>query len=353
VNNLADVTAYISTKDRYLTTLPLAIASIAMQTVLPKKFILFEDSEPIDIRTNNTYLHLLHILSEKEIEWEVVFGKKMGQVHNHQMAIEKCKTEWLWRIDDDNIVQPNVLGALLKSAADDEKVGAVAGLVIDPTQIQTIDDLTLTNRISGVYDMPNAQWMKHQRKDTFQAEHLYSSFIYRKRASKHGYCTKLSPVGHREETMFSHEMHRAGWKLLINPNVITWHLREPTGGIRAYTDKAYWEHDEEIFKEKMKQWQATKEDNTFYVVLDNGMGDHYMFKTILPDLIKKHGKNLVIACCYPAIFEAEVAKHDIKLISIQDAKNRLNDIEKYNVYKFCGEGNWNKHLIEAFREIYK
>ena len=63
MSKIVDVTAYISTKDRYDTTLPLAIASIAMQTVSPKKFILFEDSEPVDIRTNSVYLHLLHMLT--------------------------------------------------------------------------------------------------------------------------------------------------------------------------------------------------------------------------------------------------------------------------------------------------
>lgn len=343
-----DVTAYISTKDRYLTTLPLAIASIAIQTVSPKKFILFEDSEPVDIRTNNTYLHLLHMLDEKKIEWEVVFGKKMGQVHNHQLAIEKCKTEWLWRVDDDNIAESNVLENLLKSA--DVTTGAVAGLVIDPTQIKTIDDIILTNKISGIYSLPNAQWFKHKRTDVFEAEHLYSSFIYRKAAASHGYCTSLSAVGHREETIFSHEMMRAGWKLLINPNVITWHLREPTGGIRSYTDKSYWDHDEDIFTKKMETWKSTVKDENKYIVLDNGLGDHFSFFPILEELIKKHGDKLVIACCYPKAFEFKF--NGLKLISIQDAKNILNNIDKFNIYQYCGERNWTGSIQDAYREMY-
>lgn len=344
--NKVDVTAYISTKDRYFTTLPLAISSIATQTVVPSKFILFEDSEPVDIRTNSVYLHLLHLLNEKGIEWEVVFGKKMGQIHNHQSAIDMCKTEWLWRIDDDNVVEPNVLEELLKSA--DAKTGAVAGLVIDPTQIKINYDRTLTNKISGIYSDPNVQWMKQDRTDVFEAEHLYSSFIYRKKASSHGYCLQLSPVGHREETIFSHEMFRAGWKLKVNPNVITWHLREPTGGIRSYTDKNYWESDEFIFSEKMKSWSGTTKDDNFYVVLDNGLGDHFMFKSLLPELKEKYGNKLVMAVCYPKVFEDS----GVNLISIAQAKGILNSIEKYNIYKYCGERSWTKPLIEAFREMY-
>ncbi len=344
--NKVDVTAYISTKDRYLTTLPLAISSIATQTVVPSKFILFEDSEPVDIRNNSVYLHLLHLLNEKGIEWEVVFGKKMGQVHNHQLAIDMCKTEWLWRIDDDNVVEPNVLEELLKSA--DDKTGAVAGLVIDPTQISVNYDRTLTNKISRIYEDPNVQWMKQIRTDAFEVEHLYSSFIYRKRASSHGYCLRLSPVGHREETIFSHEMFRSGWKLKVNPKATTWHLREPTGGIRSYTDKSYWDSDEIIFSEKIKQWSVDIKNDRYYAVIDAGIGDHFIFKNLIPDLKEKYGERLVIACCYPAVFEDT----GVNLISIQEAKNILNNIDQYNIYKYCGERNWTKHILDGYREMY-
>jgi len=341
----ADVTAYISTKDRYFTTLPLAISSIATQTVKPKKFILFEDGEPVDIRTNSVYLHLLHLLDDKKIAWEVVFGAQKGQVHNHQLAIDMCETEWLWRIDDDNIAESNVLEKLLESA--DDKTGAVAGLVIDPTHMRVNSDSSLTNTISTIYSGMNAQWVKHTRTDVFKAEHLYSTFIYRKRASSHGYCLSLSPVGHREETLFSHSMFRSGWDLKINPNVITWHLREPTGGIRSYTDKSFWDSDEEIFKNKLAEWNSNAKEK-FYIVLNNGRGDHFVFRTILPELKKKHGDNLVIAACYPDIF----AKDDVKLISIADAQVLVNDIEKYNIYKYCGERQWDRPILEAFKERY-
>ena len=345
MNNNADVTAYISTKDRYFTTLTLAISSIATQTVLPKKFILFEDSEPVDIRTTSVYLHLLHLLNEKGIEWEVVFGKKLGQVHNHQKAIEMCKTEWLWRLDDDNIAESNVLENLLKCTT--EKTGAVAGLVIDPTQIKTNTDVTLNNSIKSIYDAPNVQWMKQTRTDVFKVEHLYSSFIYRRAAAKHGYATNLSPAGHREETIFSHEMYRAGWDLYVNPNVVTWHLREPTGGIRSHNDKSYWDSDEEFFKKKMKDWSGPADTN-FYIILDNGLGDHFVFSSLIPELKKKHGDKLVIAACYPSVFE----KFDVKIISIAAAKGLLGDIEIYNIYRYCGMREWTKPLIDAFKEMY-
>jgi hypothetical protein len=61
------VTAYISTKDRYYTTLPIAIMSIAMQTVRPDKFILYDDGEQKDLRKEKLYSNLFSVLDDKKI----------------------------------------------------------------------------------------------------------------------------------------------------------------------------------------------------------------------------------------------------------------------------------------------
>lgn len=347
MNKIVDVTAYVSTKGRYDTTLPMTIASIAMQSVVPKRFILFEDSEPVDIRTNNVYLPLLHVLTNKGIDWSVEFGPKKGQSWNHQKAIDMCKTEWLWRVDDDHICEANVLEELLKCGQDNKDIGAIGGLVIDPTQLQTTSDLNLTNKISEIDSKPNCQWMKHTRTDVFEVEHLYSTFIYRKDASSHGYNLNLSPVCHREESMFSIEMGKKGWKLLVNPNVITWHSRAPEGGIRSYRDPMLWDHDEKIFQNFLQN--INQKDVNFYSVLNGGIGDHFIFRNILPELKERYGDKLVLAVCYPAVFQND----GVKLISIQEAKDRLNgNIEKYDIYRWCGERKWSSSLIEAYRKMY-
>ena len=344
----ADVTVYISTKDRYQSTLPLAISSIISQTVLPKKFILFEDGEKFDIRTDGTYLHLLHLLDEKKIEWEVIFGKGLGQVHNHDTAVNICRTKHLWRLDDDNCAEPNVLEGLLNCIEKDSKIGAVGGLVIDPTQIKYNDDPNIKNDLNHIYDQPNVQWFKSRTSEVISVDHLYSSFLYRKDASKHGYCIKLSPVSHREESIFTIEMKRNGWQILVNKGVTTWHLRNSSGGIRSYTDKALWDHDEDIFKKKMEEWKTNVVDNSKYVVLDCGLGDTWNFLNILPEIKKKYGDKLVIACCYPQVFEGQ----GVRLASIQEAKDKLNSIEQYNIYRWAGERRWNKSLLEAFIGMY-
>jgi hypothetical protein len=343
-----DITAYISSKDRYFTTLPLAIQSILNQSLLPKRFILFIDGQHMDLRTNSIYSYIFSLLNDKGIEWEVVYTPHHGQIKNHQLAVDMSRTEFLWRVDDDEVAEYNVLEELYKVANNDKKIGAVAGLVIDPTSIKIINDLNLDNKIKDIYSAPNCQWFKHIRTDVFSVEHLYSSFLYRREAAKNMYCLELSIVGHREETIASHQIFRNGWKLLVNPNVITWHFRNPEGGIRGYTDKALWDHDEAIFSKKMEEWAMNVQDD-FNVVLDCGRGDTWAFKHILTELKEKHGERLVLYVCYPEIFEGD----NVKLLSIADAKNKFGgDIEKFNLYRWADNNGHKGNLVEAYRAMY-
>jgi predicted phosphatase len=215
----ADVTAYVSSKDRYFTTLPTCIMSIINQTVKPQKFVLFLDGEKIDLRNNELYLGLFKLLDYYKIEWEVIFGEGKGQVLNHQKIIEIAKTEWIWRVDDDCFPETNVLETLFRYV---DHIGAIAGLVIDPNNIKLLPD-DVDGKIENIYNGQNVQWYLHKDDFCIEVDHLYSTFLYRKSAAKHGYCSELSPVGHREETIFTHQMKRNGFKLLVNPKCITWH----------------------------------------------------------------------------------------------------------------------------------
>jgi len=233
-----DITSVVSTKGRYFDSLPSALISVAMQTVTPKHLIIFDDNDtPIDLRTNSLYQNIFSMLSGKGISWEVVYGQKKGQVANHQKSIEMCKTEFIHRFDDDNVLESNVLEKLLSNVT--SEVGAVGGLVLDPKMTMPLTKLA-SNKIEDIYLGLNIQWSKGTKNldgsllPAQVVHHLYSTFVFRKEAAKQigGYCMELSPKGHREETILTYSMHRAGWKILFDPNVITWHLRNATGGIR-------------------------------------------------------------------------------------------------------------------------
>lgn len=338
----ANVTVSISTKDRYFTTLPVCLASIANQEVCPKELLLFDDGEHKDLRTEPLYQSLFCLLNEKQIEWKVIFGNRVGQVANHQKAIEIAKYDLIWRVDDDDMAEPNVLKQLLLNMQDG--VGAVGSLIITPSM--AIPFSHASGKLSDVFDKANVQWCRFER--AMEVEHLHNSFLFRREAAKHGYCHELSPVGHREETIFTYEMVRAGWKLIVDPVAITWHLRSPSGGIRSYTSQQMWDADEQVFRRKLSEWKAGVID-TKLVVLNCGLGDHIVFKMILPELREKHkGKKIVLAVCYPEVFEDD---KDVELISIADAISRFGNLDRYDVYAYCVNNNWQGSLIDAFRKV--
>lgn len=355
-SNFADVTCEISTKGRYFTTLPLALMSVVSQKLKPKRLIIFQDDwneNPIDLRRHSVYQSIFALLTSAGIQWEVVFGEGKGQVLNHQRAVDLATTEWIWRLDDDNYAEPDVLEKLMSQALDG--VGAVAGSVIDPRQSYVDSGMSASTAIANINTALNLQWIPGE--GVVPADHLYSTFIFRKEAAKHGYCKELSPVGHREETIFTYEMKRAGWTLLIERSAVTWHFREPNGGIRSFDDNSMWSRDEEVFKRKMKEWGVSGKDR-LWVNLDCGRGDHWMFRMMLDELLAKHADKVVtLAACYPDAFNDYVPKPGsarLEIVSVADGINALGQekMNGLNVYGWCMEHGWNRSLVDAFKKIY-
>lgn len=344
------VTATISTKGRYDTTLPLAIEALVAQTVPPKQLVIWDDNENMkDLRGISPYSHLFPMLMSKGIMWYHLPGGLKGQVFNHQASLDRADTDLIWRLDDDNCAEPNCLENLLKVMDMGPDVGAVGGLVLAPNA-QGPRPSFITGKIEEIYSPFNIQWYRWLGA-LEEVDHLYSTFLYRVEAGKKagGYCRNLSPVGHREETIFSHSIRRAGYKLIVTPHALSWHLREETGGIRSFKDQSLWARDEEVFVSKLKEWGVVPTEYKF-VVLDNGMGDHLMFKAILPDLIARNkGKRIVLAVCFPDLFKDI---EGITLASIADAHAAFGNLDQWSIYKWADAHQWKRPLEEAFREMY-
>ena len=312
----------ISTRGRHGTTLPMAILSVINQTLKPDALVLFDDNDkPTDIRDIQHYAYLLRMLDEKKIKWTVVFGEAKGQHFNHQRA-NTMGFKWVWRLDDDTVAEPDVLEKLYHHARDD--VGAVGGSILTPP---VPNDIVATGKIENLNTEPNIQWGHLNHLKPYQSQevdHLHCSFLYR--AGVVDYDLSLSRVAHREETLFTYGLKRAGYKILVTP-CVTWHLRNAQGGIRDGQRELY-EHDERIFQLK---------DKTI-VVLDCGMGDHIVFKHVLPEI-----DNPLIFSCYPDIVPGG---------SIAEATQLLGDIGPYNIYGKMDQWKWTGSLEDAFRKMY-
>ena len=314
-----EVLCSISTRGRYETTLPLAIQAVAMQTRKVDRLVIFDDNdEPKDIRELLVFQKLLTLLDQKGIAWEVVYGMKKGQHYNHQIA-NKFGYKWVWRVDDDCIPESNVLETLMSYASDD--VGAVGGAILTPPFAPVVD---ATGLIEKINDEPNIQW--DYIKQVMQVEHLHCSFLYR--AGVYDYNLALSRAAHREETLFTFGLHQMGYRLLVVPDANTWHLKNQEGGIRPEKYEQF-AHDEHIFN------NFVEFRNNTIVVLDSGMGDHLVFKRILPEL-----KNPVVFSCYPDIIPGR---------SIQEAYDRFGNLDQFNVYIKMDQWNWKGSLEDAYR----
>lgn len=316
------ILASISTRGRYDTTLPMSIQAVINQTLKVDKLIIFDDNdEPKDMREVQHYQYLFHIMDLKGIAWEWRYALKKGQHHNHQMA-NTMGYEWVWRVDDDCIPEPNVLENLLKHTS--PTVGAVAGSILTPPYASVGG---ATGKIADIYSEQNLQW--NPIPAVKEVDHLHCSFLYR--AGVYDYNLGLSRVAHREETIFTYGLKQKGYQLLLVPDATTWHLKNKHGGIRTEQEGLFI-HDEKIFQNFIGL------DGKTIVVLDNGLGDHIVFKHVLPLI-----KDPVVFSCYNDIIPGR---------SIQEAKDMFGSIDHYNIYRKMDEWHWTGSLEDAFRKMY-
>ena len=314
----------VATRGRYFTTLPMVLSAIINQTRKVDKLVIFDDNdEPKDMRNEPMYQALFWQMAAKGIDWEWLFAEKKGQHHIHQRA-NLMGYDWVWRVDDDAVPESNVLENLAKHISDD--VGAVGGSVLNPPRMP--EYLDSTGKLSNICNEPNIQW--GLIRDVKEVEHLYCSFIYR--AGICDYNLGLSRVAHREESLFSWSLHNKGYKLLVVPNAVTWHLKSPTGGIRVNDKQEMYEHDERIFQNITAQRENT------IVVLNSGLGDHIVFSRILSDV-----RNPVVFTCYPEVVPGR---------SIAEAGALFGDLSQWNIYSKMAQWKWTGSLEDAYRKLY-
>jgi hypothetical protein len=327
---MSSILCSISTRGRYDSTLPLALQAVLNQTKLPNKIVIFDDNdEPRDVRNELFYSHFFQICNFKGIEWEWLFAAKKGQHYNHQKANES-EFKWIWRIDDDCIPESNVLEILYSYTNENkftnDKIGAVGGSILTLPYLP--DTSKSTGKIQDIDSEPNIQW--NEIKAAKEVEHLHCSFLYRARI--HDFNLGLSRVAHREETLFSYGLYLKGYKILAVPRAISWHLKNPNGGIRAETNKDLYDHDELIFRNIL----AYKDKKI--VVLNCGMGDHIVFKNVMKDIT-----NAEIFTCFPEIVPGR---------SLSEAISLFGDIDHWSIYKKMAQWKWTDSLEAAFRKMY-
>lgn len=342
------VTVEVSTLNRYFTTLPMTLASIAMQTWKPDRLVLYDDGEQNELREIEPYTSLFHLLNNLQIPFETFKTPRLGLAANHQHVLENATTDFVIRVDDDHLLEPRTLEVLMRMMVEDEKVAAVAPLIHFPGHVQPRPD-DVTGTLEDVFKGVNIQWYSWNTGPR-ETEHLYSCYLYRVQAAREaGGYPKLSPVSFREDTWFSMKIARAGYKLIVTPYTTVHHLQQPTGGIRAFNDGSLWAQDDAKWREWLESC-GVEDKSPKLIVLDCGIGDTFLFKSILPALREKHKeRGMVVAVSHLGILEDE----GLDLISIADAQQRLGaQFEASNIYSWAAKNNWNGPLADAMITFY-
>lgn len=323
---MSKVLCSVATRGRYFTTLPLVLNAIINQTKPVDKLVIFDDNDtPQDMRKELIYSYFFQMLEIKGIEWEWVFAQKKGQHHIHQMA-NRSGYDWVWRVDDDAIPEPNVLEELYSWVDKWPNLGAVGSHIWTPPYLP--NTAGVTGRIDNIDSEPNIQWGKFSVAQ--EVDHLHCSFLYR--AGIADYNLGLSRVAHREETLFTFQLQQKGYSILVVPNAITWHMKNPEGGIRSETKREMYEHDERIFRNVLAYRDKT------IVVLNCGLGDHIVFSHVLPEI-----KNPEVFTCYPEVVPGK---------SIAEAHALFGDIDQFNIYAKMDQWKWKDSLEKAYRKLY-
>lgn len=344
------VTVVVPTKDRYTTTLPMTLSALTTQTRLPDRVAIYDDGEQKNLRELAPFSGILRVFDDLGIQFTTYTTPRLGLAANQQHALDNAETDYVLRVDDDLVLEPNVIETLIEAAGSAEDIGAVAPLVHHPGAVQPLP-AHVTGKLEDVFNGVNMQWYQFNSGPR-EVEHLYSCYLYRVEAARKGggYPTGLSAVSHREDTWFSMKIAEAGYKLLVTPHCRAWHYRESTGGIRSFTNHKLWEQDDALFREYLKQ-RGVGTAETKMVVLDCGLGDTLVFKGIFPELRRKHpNRHWTIAACFPQVFE-DVP--DVKVISIAEAKAATNgNYNDHSIYAWMWKHDWKRSIADAMLEFY-
>ncbi len=335
------ITAYICTRGRYDTTLPLAIQAVLSQTLRPTEFILWDDNpEPVDLREKQPYKSLLSLMDHLGIEWKVTFGGGRGQVHGHHWVNMNAKGDWCWRVDDDCVPESGVLAALSRH----ETAGAVGPCIWLPGKVYKAGPLA-SGKIEDIYRCFSPQAFKTSDLSVQPVDHLHCSFLYKTKAVN--YDTLYDGAGQREETVFTYLIKRAGSEVLFDPSVITWHLRQSTGGRMPVGAEKY-QSDEAHFAAFLSKHGVTPSKH-FLLVDMYGIGDAWILRRLVPEIMERHKHpKILVAAMHPEIWE-DVP--EVTLVAPDAAAMVHGNLDQWNPYRLLGEQP-SLRLEDACRKLY-
>lgn len=274
------LTVLLATCDRYDTLLPLCLMSIYNQSHPPDRVVLVDDSINKKFYEYTILKNILILFKEKGIEFSYFYGKNKGMVPALQIGLDNISDGWVFKTDDDNILSYNTLELFVNNIG--TNIGAMGGVIIDkgfmsykknnPNNISKEKD-GYYNRIENIYSELNIQMVIDQSDDIKKVEHIYSNYFFN-RELVDDYPIELTPSGQREDTIFTYNIFRKGYDLIIIPQIRIQHLNYDNGGNNKW-GSIHSDKNEMFFIEKLKYWgiipnklQMYTDSNMLYMIKD-------------------------------------------------------------------------------------
>src|ERR1035437_7669930 len=103
--------------------LPLCLQSILNQSSLPSGIVVVWD---VETPGTTTLGYMGEVAKRKGIKLDFLYsGGHKGQVESYNLVYAKIPTPYIFRMDDDEVLEPNVLACLCETMSKDDKIGAV------------------------------------------------------------------------------------------------------------------------------------------------------------------------------------------------------------------------------------
>lgn len=333
------ISCVIPTKDRY-DSLFACLLSVVMQTKKPREIIIYDDSvKKKNFMRRENFRHLKSF----GVPIDVKETPNIGQTAIHELSQNDAHYPLIWRIDDDCVASQNVLETLAGAFTPD--VGAVGGLIHVPGRTPST-----FHRFQKIEQTDShVQMFRHQNPEPFQVDHLHCSFLYRK---------GIVPFPHRilhqcgmcEETIFSHEIARQGYRLMVMPESVTYHLQSARQGMRSYT-RADLEHNKAVLERKKELW-AFIPPGSKVIVDAHGIGDSIVLEAALPEIVEKDRKTIIFTNNIEAYKIEPVAVEDVHFLRVEDANIFFSGYFPEDVYGFMARREWTRSMQEAYVELY-
>ncbi len=140
-------------------------------------------------------------------------------------AIKQSKGELIFILDDDNEIDENCIGEMVRSITQDKDIGIVGPLALYYSHRSIIMHAgVIRSRFMrrAIYIHENEKW-SGQIKEGEEVEDFANAFMFKREAAKKAGLWDLAVPSMGEDGDFEARVRKAGYKAIINPRAQTYH----------------------------------------------------------------------------------------------------------------------------------